>query len=649
MVLIIVLLVRAFKSLKNILLIVLSVSWGWLFAFGILSLVHDSISVIVIGISSVILGIAVNYPLHFVSHLYHTPDVKTALKELVVPLVVGNITTVGAFAALVPADSAALRDLGLFSALLLVGTIVFVLVFMPHFAVAKTENTVRKKIFPDFSPEKSRITVGAVLILTPVLLYFSFNVKFDADFSHINYMTETQKNALKKLQNIIPEVSAAQNVYAVSTGKTFDEAYTNSAEISSQISSLNADKVLSCRTFLTDSQTQKHRLEKWSAFVSGYFSSLKSQIETAAQKEGFAEGTFDDFFQILKNDYPEKKVEEFAPLTKSVFRQNVIFDTLKNECSIIDILSSKEKNFTEKAAEKLDGVYVFDVKSLNSQVAKNLSDDFNYIGWACSLIVFCFLWFSFGSIELALLSFLPMAVSWIWILGLMSLFDIQFNLVNIILATFIFGQGDDYTIFITEGCQREYALRKKMLPAYKESIMTSALIMFAGIGVLIFAKHPALFSLAEVTIAGMFSVVLTAYIFPPLIFRFLTSRQRPLTLKSLFFKRNSPLDIVLDVYRYRGIEIFSPAKKRLKSFITPVTDKQVIAVKNCKTGEIPLFLALMFPEKKILGFDLEKENLSIAEIAAENIADNVSFFSEKDFEKVIKGLSENDAEIIEIV
>ena len=62
--------------------------------------------------------------------------------------------------------------------------------------------------------------------------------------------------------------------------------------------------------------------------------------------------------------------------------------------------------------------------------------------------------------------------------------------------------------------------------------------MFIGIGTLIIARHPALHSLAEVTIAGMFSVVLMAYIFPPLIFNVLVKtrgayRRRPLRLKNL--------------------------------------------------------------------------------------------------------------------
>ena len=185
--------------------------------------------------------------------------------------------------------------------------------------------------------------------------------------------------------------------------------------------------------------------------------------------------------------------------------------------NVVNILSVNNKNI-QKVKESLsekDG-FSFDIQSMNSAIANHLSNDFNYIGLACGLIVFFFLWLSFGNLELALLSFIPMAVSWIWILGIMALFGMEFNIVNIILATFIFGQGDDYTIFMTEGSMYEYAYRRRMLVILQHSIIISALIMFIGIGTLIVARHPALHSLAEVTIAGMFSVVLMAYIFPPL-------------------------------------------------------------------------------------------------------------------------------------
>ena len=108
-----------------------------------------------------------------------------------------------------------------------------------------------------------------------------------------------------------------------------------------------------------------------------------------------------------------------------------------------------------------------------------------------------------------------MAVSMGLVVGIMHLTGLQFNIVNIILATFIFGQGDDYTIFVLEGCMYELKTGKKILSQYKQSIILSALMMLIGIGVLVLAKHPAMFSLGVVTLIGMACVVAMAYFLPP--------------------------------------------------------------------------------------------------------------------------------------
>ena len=162
---------------------------------------------------------------------------------------------------------------------------------------------------------------------------------------------------------------------------------------------------------------------------------------------------------------------------------------------------------------------------MNESVARHLSQDFSYIGWVCGAIVFGFLWLSFRRFSVAVLAFFPMVVSWLWILGSMSVFGLSFNLVNVILATFIFGQGDDYSIFVTEGLLYEYSYGRKLLAAYKRSILLSAVIMLIGVGTLAFAQHPALSSLGGLTIVGMSSVVAATLLLPAPVFSWWT-RQR---------------------------------------------------------------------------------------------------------------------------
>ena len=286
--------------------------------------------------------------------------------------------------------------------------------------------------------------------------------------------------------------------------------------------------------------------------------------------------------------------------------------------------------------------YCFEIGELNNSIANSLSDNFNYIGWACGFIVFFFLWLSFGNIELAALSFLPMAVSWLWILGLMSMFGIQFNIINIILATFIFGQGDDYTIFMTEGCQYEYAYGRKMLASYKNSIIISALIMFIGMGVLVLARHPALRSLGQVTVVGMFSVVLMAYLLPPFVFRWMVSskgrlRKRPLTLRSLLMpgrypqdcKEGQPLDYyrryVGDAYYYCGSDIVRTVRKELKgctAIAAPAADG-CIEVGGGSYGAVALVMALANPTATVYACVDNDDDEAVCRNVACRIADNI--------------------------
>jgi len=531
-ILILALLLYAFRRFRDIVLIALSVLWGWLFALGGMALVHDSVSMIVIGISSIIIGIAVNYPLHLISHAGHQPDIRQALREITTPLLVGNITTVGAFLALMPLKSIALRDLGLFASFLLVGTILFVLVYLPH--LLRTTNKGQQATdkgdllshLASVQVDRKRWLVVLVAVLTLIFGYFSLSVKFDSDVSNINYMTAEQKEDMAYFQKFFDGNGSEENValYLLSSATDFNGALACSESKQAVIDSLTEAGLIAnhqgVNRFLPSLKEQEIRINRWDEWL-GSHPDLLSILNEKAAKHDFSAEAFSDFADIIQSRQTAKSFDDFLPLTSKAFAGNVSRAGKRGNATIVETLSVKKKD-VEQVRKVLPEA--FDIASLHSSVADALSGDFNYVGWACSLIVFVFLWLSFRRIELAIISFIPMAISWIWILGIMSLLGIKFNIVNIILATFIFGQGDDYTIFMTEGCISEYIHKKPILAPYKRSIILSALIMFIGIGTLIFAKHPALHSLAEVTIIGMFSVVLMAYLIPPLLFRWMMKR-----------------------------------------------------------------------------------------------------------------------------
>lgn len=644
-VLIVLLLAYSFNSLRNILLIFLSVGWGLLFALGGMAVFSDKVSIIVIGISSVILGIAVNYPLHLVAQVVQQPDRKASLQEIVSPLVVGNITTVGAFLALVPLKSTALRDLGTFASLLLIGTILFVLIYLPHFIEIKQAAPRQSRLLNNLARvrlEDSKVVVIGVVAVTLFLACFCNRTGFDSNIADINYMTEEQRADMQYFEDLLANDTThrAQTLYIMSEGDTMDSALaaneTNASKLDSLASAGCLVKQNEASSFIVGMNRQSERLDLWADFVGRHREELTTSFKDAAEKAGFSSVAFGKFIGTVDSAgrLAPMAFSCFEPLTSTIFSQNFTSLEENGKAYAVTAVNVEPENVTA-VKECLDDA-CFDTAGISDALSRSLSDNFNYIGWVCSLIVFLFLWFSLGSLELAIISFLPMAISWVWILGIMSLAGIKFNIVNIILATFIFGQGDDYTIFMTEGCQYEFARRKPILAAYKVSILESAAIMFVGIGTLIVARHPAMRSLAEVTIIGMFSVVLMAYIIPPFLFKWLTSsngrdRRTPITLRSIFLGAPKTMgDIVFGRYVYKGKDIERCARRNLKregaeivSLILP--DAGTFQYVDNGYGELAILLALSHPDKTIQAVMADPERVQIARIAAEGLTENIIF------------------------
>lgn len=542
-VLILLILLLHYRRLSDILWVGASILFGALFSLAGIAVFRGGISLIVVGIGSVLIGIVANYPLHFLDIYKETGDRREALREMVLPLFIGNLTTVAAFLCLLWLDARAMQDLGLFASLMLLGTILFVLVFLPQLMRRRpspSENFLFGK-WTGFHLSRSKARpwiLGIGLIITVILGYFSQKTSFDSDLSHINYMTPSQRENLE----ILSQVQSSGTMYAVAEGKTLQEAVNRNDSLVRKLRGCKAvTSVSGVGEMLPSQRRQQEAADRWNSFWGDTkWFHLCEEVRREAAAQGFSDDAFLPFFRMFEESAEVADIEAFNDIVEP-FTDKYIYQT-ENGWRIVSYVTADDQDAVHVLIDDGDdAAFVFSGGDLGRQLVEMLRGSFNYIGVVCSLVVFVFLLFSFRKIELAILAFLPLAVSWIWILGIMYLAGIQFNIINIILATFIFGQGDDYTIFITEGLLYEYKTGKPRLASYKHSVVISALIMFAGIGCLVVAKHPALQSLALVTIVGMATVVLMASFLPTVIFDWLTKkrngerRETPITLKELLY------------------------------------------------------------------------------------------------------------------
>ncbi len=546
---------------RNLLWLGIALLFGWIFALAVIALFKTSISLIVVGIGSVIVGIAVNYPLHYLDHIKQEPDKREALKDVIQPLVIGNLTTVAAFACLVFVKAEAMRDLGIFGALTLVGTILFVMVFLPLFAVVPKK---ANKLFVDDGKAPSetwrKVKLYAfwpLVVITLILAYFGQSTVFDADLHNINYMTEQQQKDLTILNESLQKEGETDLIYVVSEAADLQESIRQNETLMAEFRNIMPDSVnysvSGLDGLLPSLQMQEHSLELWQDFWQRH-PNVVEQIKAESLKVGFTENAFSPFTDGITKEYKPLNDSEMQPLMALCKTYALQHDSLSRVVNFVRVPVLAAGPLKQQLRQAFpDTGFAFSISDVGNNLVTALSDDFDYILYVCSIVVFFFLCLSFGRLELSLMAFLPLTVGWAWILGIMHLGGIKFNIINIILATFIFGQGDDYTIFITEGLLYEYAYGKRMLKNYRNSVILSGILMFIGIGALIFAKHPAMRSLAEVAIIGMATVVFMACYLPPVVFGWLTKkkgqlRQVPLTLKRLVYTIVSLLVFVFFVF-----------------------------------------------------------------------------------------------------
>lgn len=518
-----------FKRKRSIPLIITPVLFGGLFALFLIFFIKGSISAIAVGAGSAVMGIALSYSIHMLAHQNHVSTVQQLIKEIAYPLTVGSFTTIGAFMGLIFTSSDLLRDFGLFASLALVGTTLFCLIYLPHFLKGQADVKqgcilrIIEKINA-YSYEKNKWLVGGILLITVICLFTSQKVGFNNDMMSLNYEPQHLKQSEEKLMQLFD--SDEKTVLFVSVGKDMNQATETYAITNQKLSALKDQGLIkdyaSASQFLISPQEQQLRLKRWKDYwTDEKQQQIREQLETAAAEYRFRPGSFDPFYQWLNQPFGEYHytAQEDDISGKLLNEWQTSADSITMLISQIRI-SDQNKETVYQHFSKDQDVVIFDRSYFANKWVSAINDDFYLILYISSFLIFFALWFSYGRIELTLMSFLPMLVSWVIILGLMGILGIEFNIINIILSTFIFGIGDDFSIFIMDGLQNKYRTGQKVLNSHKTAIFFSAFTTVVGMGALVFAKHPALQSISLISILGMIAVVLVAYTIQPLIFRF---------------------------------------------------------------------------------------------------------------------------------
>lgn len=534
-----------FRTLSAPFLLLLPVIYGAVVGLAGVYLIQGTLSIMALGAGAIILGVAVDFSVHFLSHYRYAENMETHIRQLVRPLTLGAFTTVAAFFAMRFAEAPILRDLGTFASLSLMGASLTTLIFLPQiisrFRFKLKEG--KKDTFIDkiarWKPEKYPVLFWLVLLLTPVFYIFSKQVEFDSDLMKLNFMSQEVKEA----QDHLNESSgwALNNLYVIAKEPTLEEALFQFKDLDLIIQEGTIkDKVeafLNPALLFPSKAMQEQQILQWKEFWAHKdLEEIYQQVQSAAVTLGYDEQAFEGWKHTFH--YPYQGFGEEAEVFLKELMPHALFED-KNESMVVAQIKVQPEHRLEVYEYLIEnGVKVVDNQSFNESLLSKIHSDFDYVLGSASILVFVVLLIAYGRIELALITFIPLAITWVWILGIMAILGIPFNIVNIMIATLIFGLGDDYSIFMMDALQEEYTHGVNKLQSSRTGVYISVLTTILGLGTLIFAQHPALKSIAIISIIGLLCVLVISQIVQPVLFNVLIKNRAqqgkvPLTLWSL--------------------------------------------------------------------------------------------------------------------
>ena len=528
-VLIMLLLGLCFKSFSFLWKMLLPILYGTVFSMACIYWIKGGMSLMTLGLGAIVLGVAISYCLHVLIHHFFVGDPEKLLRDESTPVSLGCITTVGAFCSLLFTESDLLRDFGLFASFALLGSTFFALVFLPHFlphSKADAESKTFKQIsrINNLPFDKTKWFLALIVVILGVGIAFSPKVKFDSDLRNLDYNSPSEIEAEKLFNE--KNNDGFYHLYFATVSTDIDKALEADKSLMVILDSLKQKGVVHAYTdmipklFVTQND-QEQRIAAWNSYWTEERKDYAiGMVDKGAHDFGLNPMMFYEFKELLDADYEPASLLESGVVPENLLG-NFIECNADNQYMVFTDVSMTfdDKDIVTDALVTNPKTFVLEPFYYCKSMVEVIHDDFNIAVWISSIFVLVILLLSFRNVITALISFLPMVLSWFMVQGYMVLFGLEFNLINIIISTFIFGVGVDYSIFITEGLLAEARTgNRDMLTWHKVAIFFSAAILIIVVTSLLFAVHPSIRSIGLITLIGMVSTIMISYSLQPFVF-----------------------------------------------------------------------------------------------------------------------------------
>ena len=480
--------VAVFRDMRVILVFIAPLA-AVILSIGLSYLIFGKISYLVIGFGTAIAGISTDYGLHvyIAARKGAGASQRVSLAKL---LFTDAATTTFGFSALYFSHIQGYHQLASFSILCTIFSLALALFILPLLLSMKKNNVLNQ---PEERKLESlylhkKMIVGSWALLTLAALFFSFNIKFDSEVTRLDGSEPEVLLAEKNFHDTWGGKSS-QAIFVVNNKNYEDALETNDRIFQEAAQALGAENFSSIAAFWSSEKTRKKNIENWNRFWKGERETrLKRLIKEQSFKYQFSEQAFSPFFDNLYNGTTgNNNSDEFLSRLKERFVQEK-----KDGYQVLSFFPDKKEHTDAMAAlsAHYPGTFLVSGKAMSRAISDFTAKEFKFlVPIALAFNIGLTFWF-FKNLKETIIALVPLVTGMVWLTGLMSLFNLPLNVVSILAAIVTSGVIVDYGIGMTY--EYQYDLKIGTVIAVSLSAVTTII----GAGVLLLAKHPALFSTA---------------------------------------------------------------------------------------------------------------------------------------------------------
>jgi predicted exporter len=419
----------------------------------------------------------------------------------------------GAFGVLLFSSLPVQREFAIFSIIGIGASVLLALIVLPH-VIRTGGHPAKGSWIQTLTIQRSKWVVCGWLLLISVCGWQAMKLQFNGDLRAMNLVPDEIRVAENKMRQTWGNFRGKAVIFT--EGSDLQNALEANDRLFQYLSqNIASDQIVSLAPILPSFATQQLNRQRWSEFWSDERKAFaRHLLTTEGQPLGFTPTAFEPFFERLSRPPAPASVEKMRELGFGEILDALIlqFDQKIQVLTLVPDVPEIAALINQQVPSP-SGVRLVSQRQFAQIISKAIADDFIHFILKSSVVVCLLLGLLFRNLKMVLAALIPVVTGMIFMVGVMGMLGIAFNLFNIVAAILIIGLGVDYGIFMV------YKVSKGADHHTERAVFVSGLTTLAGFGALVIARHPALHSIGLTVLLGIGTAIPSALLVIPAVYR----------------------------------------------------------------------------------------------------------------------------------